>query len=224
MTSQNRPVKPTSAPRTVVNATAQPRPTSSLVLLLAGVPGVGKTTLGNALLGELGLTHHISTGFLRAAIDGYLPPDQATLLRRHAFDAYELLDDSVLLKDDHILQGTIAQTEILKPVIKTCIARARREGIGLVMEGSHFIPGVIDPAEFGADLLCVLDVPDREMLKARALSPNHLRRHLSDWDLERLVLLQDQLLAMARLRGCPVVINIDLTDAVCQVRRLVGEL
>ena len=39
------------------------------------------------------------------------------------------------------------------------------------MEGSHFIPGIIDPDEFGVDLLCVLDVPNREELKARAPEP-----------------------------------------------------
>jgi 2-phosphoglycerate kinase len=92
------------------------------------------------------------------------------------------------------------------------------------MEGSHFIPGVVDPKDLGADLLCVLDVPDREELKRRANSPNHLRRHLSAWDLERLIMLQDQLLAQARSYCAPVVVNVDLTDAVGQVRQAVEGL
>ncbi len=197
-----------------------PKPTKSLIILLAGVPGTGKTTLGNALLGNLGLTHHISTGFLRAAIDPYLPPRQSRLLRRHAFDAYELLDPAILHPHDYVIQGTMAQTDLLRPVISTCLARARREGIGLIMEGSHFIPGIIDPEEFGADLLCVLDVPNRDELKARALSPNHQNRHFSSWDLERLIILQDQLLAMARRHDHPIVPNVDLALAVKEVTDL----
>ncbi len=188
------------------------------------MPGVGKTTVGNALLGELGLTHHISTGFLRAAIDGYVSPSQGELLRRHAFDAYELLDGANLPHEERILRGAIAQTELLKPVVTACVARARREGIGLVMEGSHFIPGVIDPAELGADLLCVLDVPDRQELRRRAQSDNHLKRRLSAWDLERMGMLQDQLLAMARRHNRPVIVNKRLADAVGGVKALAGEL
>ena len=211
----------TESPTTAPSALLTPsKPTKSLIILLAGVPGVGKTTLGNALLGHLGLTHHISTGFLRAAIDPYLPPHQSRLLRRHAFDAYELLDPATLRPDEYVIQGTIAQTDLLRPVIATCLARARREGIGLIMEGSHFIPGIIDPEEFGVDLLCVLDVPNREELKARALSPNHQNRRLSQWDLERLVILQDQILAMARRHDHPVVVNVDLNRAVKEVTEL----
>lgn len=180
--------------------------------------------MGNALLDGLGLTHHISTGFLRAAIDGFLPKAKAKLLRKHAFDAYEELVESDVSSSERILEGCIAQAKLLKPIFKACIGRARREGIGLVMEGSHFIPGIIDPQESGADLLCVLDVPDREELKARALSPNHLHRDLSDYDLERLVTLQDQLLMMARNHNGPIVVNIDLDDAVRQVQGLVEAL
>ena len=188
---------------------------------MTGVPGVGKTTLGNALIGTLGLTHHISTGFLRAAVDMYLEPQQSTMLRRHVFDAYEMLAE-MPPTGKNIFRGALAQAELLKPIFKACIARARREGIGLIMEGSHFIPGFVDPAEYGADLLCVLDVPNRDDLKARALSPNHLYRELSAFDLERLVLLQDQLLNAAKRHNNPVIVNVDLEEAVRQVHHLLG--
>ena len=174
------------------------------------------------MIGTMGLTHHISTGFLRAAVDMYLEPDQSALLRRHAFDAYEMIEE-LPPTGENIFRGALAQAELLKPIFKTCISRARREGIGLIMEGSHFIPGFVDPNEYDADLLCVLDVPNRDDLKARALSPNHLHRELSSFDLERLVLLQEQLLDAANQYNSPVIVNVDLDDAVQQIHHLLGE-
>ena len=198
--------------------------TKSPIILLGGIPGVGKTTLGNTLVRELGLSHHISTGFIRAAVGSFLPEDQARLLRKQSFNADHGLSQGNIPSSIPVLQGAIAQAEILKPAIRACIARARREGIGLVLEGTHCIPGVIDPLEYDANLLGVLDVPDREELKARALSRNHTNRHLSEEELERLMLLQDHLLDMARNHGHPIIINNDLQEAVRQVQRLVGGL
>jgi 2-phosphoglycerate kinase len=111
---------------------------------------------------------------------------------------------------------------LLKPAIESCIRRAIREGIGMVLEGSHFIPGILEPESPGANLLCVLDVPDRDALKRRALSPNHSRRKLSDKQLDRLIELQEGILSLAEVHHRPVIINNDLPRAVSQARSLIG--
>jgi 2-phosphoglycerate kinase len=191
------------------------------VVLLGGVSGTGKTTIANALVRELGLTHHISTGFIRAAITHLLPEDQARLLGRHSYDAYQALGTTSSKGRTPVLQGAIEQSLLLRAGIEACISRAVREGIGVILEGSHFIPGVLDPASLGATVLCVLDVPDRRELKRRALSPNHTRRRLSDEQLARLVALQEEVLELARVHGQPVVINEDLGKAVSRIRGLI---
>lgn len=201
----------------------QPRPGNNLIILLGGVPGSGKTTLGNALVRELGLSHHISTGFIRAAISHLLPEQQSKLLKKHSFDAYEALAGPLSSNGaSPVLQGAMAQAQLLKPAIQACIERARREGVGLVLEGSHCIPGILDPQELGADLMAILDVPERQVLQARAMSPNHSRRKLTPLDLQRLVQLQDELLASSERHHCPVIVNVDLAMAVRQVRTLLG--
>ncbi len=112
---------------------------------------------------------------------------------------------------------------LLKPAIESCINRAVREGIGLVLEGSHFLPGILEPGTLEATLLCILDVPDREALKLRVLSPNHARRRLSEAQLGRLVQLQEGILGLAQVHRQPVVINEDLPGAIKQIRSLVSK-
>ena len=192
-----------------------------MVILLGGVPGTGKTTVANELVRELGLSHHISTGFIRAAITHLLPEAQARLLRHHSYDAFEALSRSETNGHSRLLEGAVQQSVLLRPAIEACVRRAVGEGISMVLEGSHFIPGVLDPDPLGANLLCVLDVPDREELKHRVLGPNHSRRQLSPAQLERLVKLQECILDQAQAHGRPVVTNTDLSKAVSDIRKMV---
>ena len=193
------------------------------VILLGGASGCGKTTIANLLVEELGLSHHLSTGFIRASITHLLPEPDAGLLKKHTYDAYQALTVENTNGRSPLMEGAIRQSLLLKPAIESCIKRAKREGIGMMLEGSHFIPGVLEPATLGASILCILDVPDREELKHRALSPNHTNRKLSDEQLSRLVQLQEGILKLARTHQQPVIINNDLTAAVDQIKALLNK-
>lgn len=192
------------------------------IILLGGASGTGKTTIGNLLMKELGLSHHLSTGFIRSSIAHLLPERDNLLLQRHTYDACEALYNGVTNGRSRLLEGAIQQSLLLKPSIESCIRRASREGIGMVVEGSHFIPGILDPASLGADVMCILDVPDRAELTERAHSQNHAKRALSDEQSQRLAELQEAILSMAREHGDPVVVNNDLDSAIAQIRALVG--
>ena len=211
----------------VTECSARAEGQGPLVILLGGAPGTGKTTIANLLMAELGLSHHLSTGFIRASVSHLLPEADARILQHHTYDAYQALNNADAARsaggdDGLLLEGAIHQSMLLKPSIESCINRAHREGIGIVLEGSHFLPGVLEPSTLEASLLCILDVPDREALKLRVLSPNHSRRRLSDAQLERLIRLQDGILGLAQIHGQPVVINDNLSGAVKQIRTLVG--
>ena len=178
------------------------------------------------LVSELGLSHHLSTGFIRASVAHLLPEEDAKLLNHHSYDAYQALEgaSSGSLGDGNslLLEGAIRQSRLLKPAIESCINRAVQEGIGLVLEGSQLLPGVLDADVLNSVLMCILDVPDREALKLRVLSPNHSRRRLTDEQLGHLDQLQDGILSLARVHQQPIVINDELAKALQEIRSLMG--
>ncbi len=192
-----------------------------LIILLGGASGVGKTTLANALVQELGLAHHVSTGFLREAVRSVLPQAQARVLEGHAFDAWQLMDGAAP-SDHRALTGTLAQARILEPAFQACIARSLREGVSLVLEGSHILPGVVDSAP-GVTLFCVLNVPNRDLLMRRARGNTHRRRLLDEGQAASILELQEECLRLARTTGAPVIDSTKLDYALAQVRVLLDE-
>lgn len=192
------------------------------VILLGGAPGTGKTTLANLLVRELGLGHHISTGFIRAAVRHLLPEREAQTLSMDSFDVWETLPDLSSNGTSSVFQGVMHQASILKPSIEACVRRAAAEGIGLVLEGTHVIPGLLDFTGVKGTLLCVLDVPNREALRSRAMSDSHTQRKLTAEQQDSLLQLQSDLVAQAQALGCPVITNDNIDDALEQLRALIA--
>lgn len=192
---------------------------SPLIILLGGSSGTGKTTLANALVQEFGLAHHLSTGFVREAISAVLPTQESKLLGGFTFDAWKLMPESD--GDDLVLNGAIAQTQLLKPAIEACIYRSVREGASLVMEGTHLLPGIFDPKILGVSIFCILDVPDRSVLIKRSMGPTHKSRNLDENQLNSIIQLQDAYVRLGEEYGLPVIVNTDLERTVDQVKGLI---
>ena len=193
------------------------------VILLGGAPGTGKTTLANLLVHELGLGHHISTGFIRAAVRHLLPKREERTLSMDSFDVWETLPEVPADGTSAVFQGVMHQASILKPSIEACVRRAAAEGISLVLEGTHVIPGLLDVADLKGTLLCVLDVSNREELRSRAMGDSHSQRKLTREQQDNLLKLQGDLVAQAQSLRLPIITNDNIDDALEQVRALVQE-
>ena len=103
--------------RLVVEPSSRVAREAPLVILLGGAPGTGKTTIANLLMTELGLSHHLSTGFIRASVSHLLPEADARILQHHTYDAYQALNsadsatDSVDDDNGLLLEGAMRQVD-----------------------------------------------------------------------------------------------------------------
>lgn len=189
------------------------------VLLIGGASGTGKTTVANALVQELGLAHHISTGFVREVARAMMPADQAFLLDGFTFDAWRLFPE-IAGNGHRVFDGALAQAEVLLPAVKACISRSVREGASLILEGAHMLPGLLSGDDLGVSLFCILDVPDRDTLVERALGQTHSRRNLSQAQIAGIIELQDACVMQARRAGIQVIENVDLATTVERIKKM----
>jgi 2-phosphoglycerate kinase len=192
-----------------------------IIILLGGASGVGKTTLANTLVHEFGLQHHVSTGFVRETVRALLPESLVGALNGHAFDAWKLIDTDPNLPTHPAFQGTKVQAQLLRPAFEACISRALREGISLVLEGSHLIPGLLEDSHDKISLACIVDVPDRNLMLQRAAGDSHRRRILNTEQLNSILGLQAECLKLAAHHSLPIVDNTNLRTAVMEIRKLI---
>jgi 2-phosphoglycerate kinase len=100
------------------------------VILLAGAPGTGKSTLANLLVSRLDLDHRIGTGFIRA------------ILQSEATEETEPMLFSMTFESEDPAARVIWQANRMRAAVAACVDRAQREGTSLVVEGSHLLPTV----------------------------------------------------------------------------------
>lgn len=101
------------------------------LVLIAGTTGVGKSTVAVEAAKKLGFTRIISTDAIREILRATDPQHEIPRLHRSSFARGEAGDPILDWKDS---------CSVVEIGIDATIARARREGIDLIVEGVHLVP------------------------------------------------------------------------------------
>lgn len=92
------------------------------IILIGGVPGVGKTSFCFKLMKKENITHKIGTGFLREALRKVIK------------------NKNFLRPSYNCLETFKIQSKILQPFIYKIIDRSFREGTSIIIEGTAITP------------------------------------------------------------------------------------
>lgn len=120
-----------------------------LIVMIGGTTGVGKSTIATEIAHRLGITRITSTDAVREVMRGIFSKDLLPALHESTFDAWRALRVPVPRGANPVIVGFREQTAAVSTGVERIIRRAVHEGVNMMIEGVHVVPGYIEPSEFG---------------------------------------------------------------------------
>ena len=191
-----------------------------LIILIGGASGVGTSSMAFELANRLGLKNIISTDMIREVMRKIISKDLNPVIHRSSFDAYESIRTPAI-RVDTVIEGFISHVDVVNVGIEAIIERSLKEGISIIIEGVHVVPGFISPEliEKGRIVMFTLIVEDEEMHKQRFYTrcrqpwvKRSLKHYMDNFRTIRKT--QEFLISQANINNAHVINNIDIRNAI----------
>ena len=137
-----------------------------LIILIGGASGVGTSSMAFELANRLGLKNIISTDMIREVMRKIISKELNPVIHKSSFDAYESIRTPAI-RVDTTIEGFISHVDVVNVGIEAIVERSIKEGISIIIEGVHVVPGFIreDLINKGNIIILTLIVEDEEMHK-----------------------------------------------------------
>lgn len=190
----------------------------SLVVLLGGATGIGKSTVAFEISYRLGIHSIIGTDVVREVMRKMVSRDLLPTLHTSSFSAWkEIQAPSSFLSA--VIYAFELQVSHVAVGINAIINRALTEGFSLVMEGIHLVPGYVERQD-RTIFHFVLTLSDREehvnRFYARAKDSRRPPEHYLE-NIDKIRQIQDHIVGRANRERVPVLENIALEETVTQI-------
>lgn len=119
-----------------------------LIILIGGTTGVGKSTIATEVAHRLGITRIVSTDALREVMRAIFSKELMPALYESSFNAWRNLKTPLSKETDPLIVGFQEQVQKVAVGVQAMIQRAITEGLNMVIEGIHIVPGFINPSRF----------------------------------------------------------------------------
>jgi 2-phosphoglycerate kinase len=116
-----------------------------VILMVGGTTGVGKSTIAAELAHRLGIVRIGSTDSIREVMRSQFSKELMPALYGSSFTAWKLLRFPLPKSADPVIVGFTEQCELVTIGVEAIIERAINEGVNMVVEGAHLLPGFIKP-------------------------------------------------------------------------------
>lgn len=196
----------------------------SLIILIGGATGVGKSTLAALLAGRLGIVRLISTDTVRQVMRAFFPPNFMPAIHYSSFSAGDSVRLPLDKAADRQLLGFVEQVRMVNVGVEAMVGRAVKEGLRMIVEGVHLVPGFMPASPGGSTLMLqlVVAVSDEGLHRSHFVVRERetdgrrpFRRYVRHF--RKIRRIQDYILELAVDQGTLVVENRDIDQAVNDV-------
>ena len=198
-----------------------------LIVLVGGATGVGKSTIATTVASRLGIVRIVSSDAIREVMRGIFTREMMPSIHASSFDVAEHLREPPG-DADPVIAGFRRQVTAVAVGVTQLIRRAVVEGIDLIIEGAHIVPGFLQlPAANEAIVAqMVVTVDDehvhRSHFVARSQDTRAQRQNRNYLDyFTQIRTIQDYVRALAIEHGVPVVPSYSLDATVSRVMQLI---
>ena len=191
-----------------------------LIILIGGASGVGTSSMAFELASKLGLKNLISTDMIREVMRKIVSKELSPVIHKSSFDAYESIRIPSI-RIDSVIEGFISHVEVVNVGVEAIIERSLKEGISIIIEGVHVVPGFIrkDLINKNNIIIFTLVVDDPETHKQRFFTrcrqpwvKRSLEKYIENFDIIRKT--QDFLIEQAKIHDSCIIDNVDVTETV----------
>jgi 2-phosphoglycerate kinase len=175
-------------------------------VLVGGTSGVGKSTVSQAAATVLGIDRVFSSDLVRAVLRGTLNPELLPALSESSFSAQRMLRSN--LEGDPLLTAFEQQASLVSQVTVPLVRRALKEGVQIVVNGVHLVPGLMVVPPDWPVVSAVLTVPDVDEHERRFTARVETSDRQAEHYLSRLAAIRDldrYVVSHARRAGVAVV-------------------
>jgi 2-phosphoglycerate kinase len=182
-----------------------------VIVLVGGTTGVGKSTIAAELAHRLGIVRIVSTDSVREVMRSQFSKELMPALYGSTFTAWKFLRFPLPKSADPVIVACQEQCQLVTIGVEAIIERTINEGVNMVIEGAHLLPGFIKDAYREKAFLIdvVVAVNDEEQHRSHFLvreiegAPNRpYDKYIENFDNIRKI--QDFIKKLAKQHGTPV--------------------
>ncbi len=192
-----------------------------LIILVGGASGVGTSSISFEIANRLGIKNMLSTDMIREVMRKIVSKQLCPTLFESSYTAADSLTTPAPPEFDRVLLGFKDHVDTVSVGIDGVIERAIKEGISIVIEGVHIVPGFINEDLMNKPNvhMFMLSLSDEEIHKGRFYSRcrqlwarRPLKRYLNNFTAIRKT--HDYIESQAHKYNIPVIENIDVATTI----------